>query len=370
MEKRILITATDLMTVQFLLPHIRRLAARGFAVELACSPVGGRLEEIRTALAGTVRAIYPLRLKRSPFSPVNLMGLGQLKNLIAPGKYHIIWTNEPVMGAMTRLAARSARKRGTKVVYMCHGFHFFRGANPGLWLFYPVESYLSRFTDVLVTVNREDEARAKTFHAGRVAYIRGIGMDPKHLQPQRTPDTVRQALGLRESDFLVLSVGELNKNKNHAVILRALAMLNNPRIHYVICGTGARRKPLEALAKKLGLGDRVHLPGYCPCIGDYLQVADLFAFPSRREGLGLAALEAMHSGLALVASDIRGVRDYGEEAGFLCRPDDAAGFARAIGELKDDPSLRRRFGGQNRETAKLYGPEQASADVLALFEGI
>ena len=176
--KKILITSTDMMMIQFLIPHVRYLSENGYTVEIVCSVVGDRLEDVRKALADIPCVIHTVRLERSPASPRNFLGYRDMKRLLKENRYDIIWTNEPVMGVVTRLAARKVRKTGTKVVYMCHGFHFYKGASLANWLiFYPVERLMSRFCDMIVTINREDEARAKTFHCPRVEHIDGIGVD-------------------------------------------------------------------------------------------------------------------------------------------------------------------------------------------------
>lgn len=367
MGKRILVTSTDLMMIQFLVPHVRYLSENGFDVEVACSDVGGRMDEVRTALDGAAKAIRTVRLHRSPAAAENLKGYGDMKRVIASGNYDIIWANEPVMGVVTRLAAR---KSGAKVVYMCHGFHFFKGSGKGSWLvFYPVERFCSRFTDVLVTINREDEARAKTFHAGRVAYIHGIGVNTDRLHRRDIRSNIRAELGLAEDDFLVLSVGELNENKNHQVIIRAVAQLHDSKIHYAICGKGALMEQLQKLAKELGIESQVHFLGYRKDVMDICSQADVFAHPAHREGLGLAPLEAMYCGLPLIASDIRGIQDYAVngESGFLCNADDADGFSSAIQTLRNDPDLRKRCGTRNQTAVVPFCLEQVKEEVFGLF---
>ena len=115
--KRLLLTCTDLMAIQFLVPHVKYLSEHGFSVELACSEVGGRLQELCTVLSG-IAPVHTVRLVRNPFSLRNRKGLSDLKKIINGRSWDVIWTNEPVMGVMTRVAAKTVRKKGTKVVYI------------------------------------------------------------------------------------------------------------------------------------------------------------------------------------------------------------------------------------------------------------
>ena len=234
MGKRILVTSTDLMMIQFLVPHVRNLAEHGYEVEIACSEVGGRMKEVREKLKSYTKAIHTVRLVRSPASPTNLKGYRDMKRVINTGKYDIIWTNEPVMGVVTRLAARKARKKGTKVLYMVHGFHFYKGAPAVNWMvYYPVERWASRFCDEIVTINKEDYGRAKRFHARGVRYIHGIGVNTARLKSKEKQTDIRTELGLSAEDFIVLSAGELNKNKNHKVIIEAISQLHDKSIKYI-----------------------------------------------------------------------------------------------------------------------------------------
>ena len=371
--KKILITSTELMMIQFLVPHVKYLTEHGFHVEIACSEVGGRMEEVRNTLGGTVKAIHTLRLVRSPVNPRNFLGYQDLRKLLAENHYDMIWTNEPVMGVVTRMAANKHRRNGTKVIYMCHGFHFYKGASLPNWLlFYPVERVMSRFCDMIVTINHEDEARAKTFRCPRVEYIHGIGVNTDRLHNRNEQADIREELGLAENDFLVLSVGELNENKNQQVIIRAVAQLKDPQIHYLLCGIGDQREKLESLAKELGIGEKVHFLGYRKDVVDICAQADVFAHPVRREGLGLAPLEAMYCGLPLVASDTRGLQDYTipGKSGFLCGSEDAVEFANAIRRLKEDLALRSNCGTFNRNTVQVFCLERVKEEVLRLIKGL
>ena len=303
-NRKILITSTDLMMVQFLLPHVRNLSEKGWNITLACADVGGRMEEIRASLTGI--PLNSIVLRRSPWHRENFRGYRQLRHLLKTGNFDILWTNEPVMGALSRLAARNT---GTKVLYLCHGFHFSRGGPRKYWLFYPAEWILARRTDLLVTVNREDLALANRMKPGKSAYISGIGVDTARLYPGS--GDLRAELGIPAACKCVLSVGELNENKDQASLLRAAARAGDPGIHVLLCGKGPREAYLKTLAEELGLSARVHFLGYRRDMGRVYAAADLLVHTARREGLGLAVLEGAFCGLPVIGWDIRGLRDYG-----------------------------------------------------------
>lgn len=371
MGKRILVTSTDLMMVQFLVSHVINLSEHGFEVEIACSDVGGRMADVREKLKGYVKAVHVVRLIRSPVSLINMKGYLDMKKIIDVGHYDIIWTNEPVMGVATRLAARKVRRHGTKVIYMVHGFHFYKGAPKLNWLiFYPIEKFASYFCDEIVTINREDYRRAKKMHVSVVKCIHGIGVNTERLQKNVRQNNIRTELGLQKDDFLVLSVGELNKNKNHKIIIQALARLRDNSIHYLICGKGDLLNELQDFAKKNHLAENVHFLGYRKDVVDICSQADVFAFPSYREGLGLAALEAMYTGLPLITSNIRGPVDFmiNGKTGYVCLPDDDKAFAKGIANLKNKPDLMKEMQKNNKKAVRPYCIENVKQEVLNLFE--
>ncbi|MCH5299784.1 MAG: glycosyltransferase family 4 protein [Ruminococcus sp.] len=371
MNKRILITSTDLMMIQFLVPHVINLSENGFDIEIACADVGGRIEEISQKLKGYVNKIHIVRIVRSPISPSNFKGYKDIKKIIQNGQYDIIWTNEPVMGVATRLAARKIRKTGVKVIYIVHGFHFYNGAPKLNWMiFYPIERFMSRFTDTIVTINLEDFERAKKMHAKDVKYIHGIGINTDRLQKSENQNDIRNELGIDDNDFIVLSVGELTKRKNQQVIINALGLIKDKNIHYVICGKGILLDKLTKLAKENNIDNNVHFIGYRKDVVDICSQSDLFVLPSLHEGLSVASLEAMYCGLPVVISNIRGVGDYLEngKTGYICDVDDVKAFANAIQSLKNDENLCLQFGNENRLRVQKYCIEPVKIEVLTLFE--
>lgn len=370
MAKRILVTSTDLMMVQFLLPHIKNLHKHGYIVDIACSNVGDRVEEIDEKLSGFINKFHIVGTVRNPFSLKNIKGYKDMKAVVNENEYDYIWTNEPVIGVVARLAAAKKRKKKQlKVLYMAHGFHFYKGSPIINWiLFYTIEWLASFLTDLLVTINLEDYNRAKNLHAKNVEYIHGIGIDTERLSKNNKTD-IRKELGLNSDDFLVLSVGELNKNKNQRVIIEALAKTNDENIHYLLCGKGDERNNLENLANQLGVSERVHFLGYRKDVVDICTSVDVFAMPSLREGLGLAALEAMYCGLPVIGSNNRGLKDIiiDSASGYLGGCDDSEFFSKAIIGLKLDVDKKTRYGKKGKDLARLYEIENVKQEVLKII---
>jgi glycosyltransferase involved in cell wall biosynthesis len=341
----------------FFKPHIGMLVREGHHVDIACNDKDLALDPLYDALGCD---FYRIDFSRSPFSGDNIKAYGQLKQVIEAGGYDIVHCHTPNASVITRLACRKLRKQTKlKVFYTAHGFHFYNGAPLLNWLvFYPVEKFCSRFTDKLITINKEDYTRAKKkFHAGEVCYVPGVGIDLSRFENVQVDRAAkRREIGVPEDAFLLLSVGELNENKNHQIIVKALAKLNNHTIHYAIAGVGDKREYLLSLAEELGVSNQVHLLGYRKDIPELNYAADIFCFPSLREGLGLAAIESMACSLPLITSNVHGINDYSTSGvtGYKCAPTDVDAFADAIGKLARDSYLKREIGQNNTLLAKKY----------------
>ncbi|MFA2810280.1 glycosyltransferase family 4 protein [Bacillus mycoides] len=330
---KILYVTTISNTVNaFLIPHIQLLVEQGHQVDMAFNI----MQEVNPELIKMGCKIHNIEFQRSPLDRKNYLAYKNLKKLIQNEGYDLIHTHTPVASACVRLACR--KMQGVKVIYTAHGFHFFKGAPLINWLvYYPIEKYLAKYTDILITINKEDYNRAKSsFKADRVVYIPGVGLDTQRFDTILVDkSSKRKELGLPEDAIIILSVGELNKNKNHETVIRAVAKLNNPAIYYVICGRGPLEDNLRRLSKELGLENRVKLLGYREDIIEICKTAEIFVFPSFREGLSVALMEAMACGLPVICSDIRGNRDLMEnsESGQLVKPNDFEEFAKSINKV-------------------------------------
>lgn len=300
--------------------------------------------------------LHNIHFARSPFHLENLKAYRELKKTINDDRFDLIHTHTPVASILTRLAARKVRRNGTVVMYTCHGFHFHTTSPKKNWImYYPVEKWMSRYTDYLVTICKEDFNRAKSFHAGNVRYIPGVGVDIDRIKNAKVnKQRYKESIGIPHNCLMLLSIGEMIERKNHEVIIKALAQVKREDIYYVICGKGPLKAYLERLSNALGvhtifLGFRQDIPELC-------NAADISAFPSKIEGLGLAGIEAMAAGVPLVSSNVHGILDYviDGKTGFTCDPDDVEGFAKAIETLAEDVELRESMKGACLKAAEPY----------------
>ncbi len=349
--KILYITTISLTINTFFRPHIEMLVGEGNSVDLACNCNELELDSCYSDMGCRQ---YQVDFSRSPVSSGNLKAYYQLKKILQQGNYDIVHCHTPNASIITRLVCRKYRKSGLKVFYTAHGFHFYKGAPELNWmLFYPIEKFCSRFTDKLITINKEDYDLAKTrFKAKEVYYVPGVGVDLTEFEKvQGDAACKRRELGIPEKAFLLFSVGELNNNKNHQIIIKALAKLNNPDVHYAIAGLGEQRDSLLALSKSLGVEKQVHLLGYRTDISELNHTADVFCFPSFREGLSVSLMEAMACGCTCVVSKIRGNVDLIDEFGGLTfNPNDIDACVEAVDKvIKSDNSS---FGKYNIEKIK------------------
>lgn len=290
--------------------------------------------------------LHNIHFVRSPLNFKNLKAYKQLKRIVNENNFDLIHCHTPAASVFTRMAAKKARKKGSVVMYTCHGFHFHNASSKKNWLiYYPIEKHLAKNTDYIVTINKEDFNRAKTFKCKNVRYIPGVGVGLERIKNcQIDKESYKESVGVPKDKIMLLSIGELIERKNHQVIIKALGKLQNKDIYYVICGKGPLKEKLYRLAVKNGIADRVLFLGFRKDIPELCNAADISAFPSKIEGLGLAGIEAMAAGVPLVSSNVHGILDYviDGKTGFACPPNDVNGFASAIDKLTN-PLLREQM---------------------------
>ena len=374
MKKVMILTTTAYMSERFNRDNILILESMGYEVHVVANFNKGNpttqevLDKFKRWIENHHSKWITISITKNPMDfSGNFKAYKYLLALIKENNYEFIHCHTPIGGVLGRFVAH---KTHTKVMYTAHGFHFFKGAPMLNWiLYYPVECFLSKWTDMLITINQEDYKRAENkFHASKVEYIPGVGIDTsKYLRKDKKQ--LRDSFSIGEDDFVIISVGELNKNKNHEIVIRAISQRGNPRIKYIICGQGTLKDYLLSLCVELNVSEQVSILGYKENVEEYLQIADVFAFPSKREGLGLAALEAMASGLPLIGSDIHGIKDYLVDGinGCCINPSSIESVHKAIDKMIADKNFREQCGKNNVQNVKRFDRKESNAAMKRLY---
>lgn len=311
-KSMLMLASVASMIDQFNMNNIGILLSLGYKVTVACNfKVGNtcsdkRIKELKEELKELRVKFYQIDFDRNVMNlQQNMEAYKQVEKLVKLQRYDFIHCHSPIGGVIGRIVAHETK---TKVIYTAHGFHFYDGAPKKNWLlYYSIEKALSRWTDILITINKEDyDIACKKLCARRTIYVPGIGIDIKRFKNIPTHKMIKRAeLGIDDRDFVILSVGELNDNKNHKVIIEALNRMNeSDKCVYVIAGEGINKELLERQAEASNVNLR--LLGYREDIPELLKLSDVFVLPSLREGLNVSLMEAMAAGLPCIAGKIRG----------------------------------------------------------------
>ena len=369
--KVLLVATVQSHICQFHKPLVAMLHEHGCEVRVAAR---NNLAEKNGLKLDFVEQVYDVPFQRSPFSPKNLGAYKQLKKIIDDGDYDVIHCNTPVGGVVGRLAARKVRKRGTEVFYTAHGFHFYKGAPKKNWLiWYPVEKFMCRHTDKLITITQEDYDLASEKFPTQVERIHGVGANSAKYRKLSEAECVelRHALGYTEDDKLLLCTGELLPNKNQITAIRALKILikQQPKAKLLLAGNGPTLMELQAEVTALGLQNCVEFLGYRTDLERYANIADVILSCSYREGLPMNIVEAMLLGKPVVASYNRGHRELivPDVTGYMVPPADANAFAEKIAVLLNDGELADRMGQAGYEKAQLYAATYVRQELQAIY---
>lgn len=362
---KILYVATvDIHIINHHLRVIKKLHDRGDIVDVASN--GNYTNE-------NIRKKFNVCFSKKPLHFNNIKAYFRIKEIIEEGDYDIVSCHTPISSFLTRIAARNM---DLKVIYTAHGFHFFRNCPLKNSLIYKtMERIAARYTDILVTINQEDFDAANQFQLknhGEVKLVDGVGIDLTDLNRIYHDDKItKESIGFKQGDYLIFSVGEVNKNKNHMLVLDSLleVMTQNPHIHYIICGCGPLMTKIEKWILKNRLSDQVHLMGYRENVKQLLKVADLFVLPSRREGLPVAVLEAMALEKPIIVSNVRGCRDLikHERNGLVFSDNQSVNFFKCFQRLYENHLLSKKLAKQAFEDVQMYSSTIVDEQILNLY---
>lgn len=382
MKRMLILASAPSMIGQFNIENILILQGMGYEVHAACNfnIVGimntESLESLKIKLDNIGVIIHQVDFKRGIGDMrSNINAYKQLINVMKQNNFEFIHCHSPIGGVIGRIASK---KMKVPVIYTAHGFQFFKGGSFKDWLlFYPIEKYLSRYTDILITINKEDYELAKKFRHPRVYKVPGVGIDYKKYSQQIEPDKVnylKEKLLINDDTKVMISVGELSVRKNHIVGIQAISKLNNFDIIYLICGNGPEEDNLKKEAERLSVQSKVIFLGYQTNIEKYYAISDIALFPSRREGLGLAGLEAMASGIPLISSYLGGIKDYtenGKTGITIQNPKNSIEISEAIQTLTNESAISlKEIKENNKIIAKKFDKNEVSKIMKDIYVSI
>ena len=371
MKKVLLVATVQSHICQFHLPLIDMLHEEGYEVHVAAK---NNLSQKKGLKLDNADKVFDVSFERSPFNKKNIQAYKELKKIIKDNKYDIIHCNTPMGGFLARVIGKKYRKKGMKIIYTAHGFHFFKGAPKLNWiLYYPIEKYLSKYTDCLITMNIEDYEIAKNkFHATKTVYTHGIGLNTKKFEiimTEEEKNELRQNLGLKQNDFVMIYVAELTPRKNHYMILNTMKELKKKKnIKILLVGNGPLENEYKKYIEENNLEESVKMLGYRIDIPRLMKISNIAISTSRQEGLPVNVMEAMKSGLPDIVTNCRGNRDLIENGknGYVIENNDKE----RILELYNNSSLVKNMGKEGITMVKPFEIENVIEELRKIYENI
>lgn len=352
--KKVLFVSNVLSHIHaFHLPYIKWFQDHGYEVHVMANNNGQQTE-------GFDR-YYDVKIIRSPFSLGNIKAYRDAKRIIEEENYDVVHCHTPMGGVIGRLASKGIRKRGAKVIYTAHGFHFYNGAPLINWLlYYTMEKSLVKNTDAIVTINTEDHARLEKMIGKRLCrpyYVKGVGIDTGRFfpSPQEIREQKKEANGYG-GKILLFYAAEFIKRKNHTFLIENFAKVaaEYPNAMLLLAGKGPLQEKMEQLVRRLSLEDRVQFLGFRRDIPELLSMVDINLSTSLQEGLPINVVEGVASGCPELVSDIRGNIDIVQDGynGFVYRGGQADDFCRKAAQLLGNAQLREQMSRNNLEQIK------------------
>lgn len=372
--KKILYVTTVSSTINaFLVPHIKYLIEQGYKVDVATNIT----DEVDKSLIDIGVRVFKVDFQRTPISLKNSRAYKQIREIQKNEKYDMVHVHTPVASFVTRYALR--KEKNLKIIYTCHGFHFYKGGSILNWmLFYPIEYLAARWTDKLITINSEDLEVAKKFKLrsnGSVSKIHGVGIEKeKYVVENFDKSEYRKKLNLENEDFVILVLAELNKNKNHIQLIKAMSKLKDkyPNIKALFAGVGPLEEEIKSQIKDYGLENNIQLLGWRNDVKELINSCDVVGLFSKREGLGKCLLEGMICGKTVIATNTRGPKELivNDENGFLFEIDEHEKTIKSIEKIYKDKFLKAKFEYNGKKKANRYLLENVLCQLDEIYKSI
>ena len=361
---------------QFHMPFIKKLKELGCTVEAAYRDNSEQKQNLDTS---ALDKVYEVPFSRSPYSLDNIKAYKVLKRIIDENGYDAVHCHTPMGAVVTRLAARDAKKKGLKVIYTAHGFHFYKGAPTLNWkAYFPIEKYLAKYTDCLITINQEDYdlAKSSNFEAGKIVKVNGVGVDLSEFTQKSDEDKarLREEYGYSQDDFIMIYPADFCKRKNHMMLIKAVeeVVKTHSNVKLLLPGLLDEAQECRDYISEHGLDGYIELLNYRRDIFNLAGLCDISVSSSRQEGLPINLIEAMALGNPIVASDVRGNNDLVQNGvnGYLVELNDSKAMAERIIELIDDPQKVKQMGQAGAELVKKYSVDSVIDEMLEIYRAL
>jgi glycosyltransferase involved in cell wall biosynthesis len=366
--KKILYITTLSRTINsFLVPHIGKLVSEGNIVDCACSID----EEVDQNLTKQGVRFFDVPFTRNPLHPMNVKAFLELVKIQKEFNYDIVHVHTPIAALYGRLL--KSRFPKLKTIYTVHGFHFYKGAPMVNWgIYYPIEKVMAHYTDIMITMNSEDYERAKSFGVNGTHKVNGVGVNLSSYNANLfEKNLIRKILNLKEDDFVIIMIAEVNKNKNHKQMINAVDILKKKGINVkVICaGDGPILEHLKTEISERKLNNHIQFLGNRNDIPKLITASDIGILMSYREGLPRNIMELMACKKPVIGTNIRGIRDLVEDSvtGFLVKVSDANETAKKIEELYHNRDLLNKMGSNAYESIKKYDVNQVIERLVEIY---
>lgn len=370
MVKKVLFAANlESFFTKFLVPQLKYFKEQGYEVHVACGFEGVDIPYCDKK--------FDVNFARSLNFKQNIQSYKQIKEVLKNEKYDLISCHTPFGGAITRLAFKNLKIKDTKLVYMAHGFHFYKGAPLFNWLaYYPVEKYLAKYTDAVITINLDDYEIAKKKFKTDVRLVKGVGLDVSKFDfemSDKEKEEYRETLEIKKDDFVMIYPAEILPRKRQIWLMQTLknTLLENPNFKLLLPGKDSMNGKCHKLIKDLKLENQVKLLGFRKDIPKLITISDLAVTSSMQEGLPVNVMEAMYVGLPIVATACRGNRDLIKNGknGFVVNINDRKTFIKKVDyfsklKLEEKEKIKEI----NKEYIKPYLLDNVLKEITDIYE--
>lgn len=369
--KKILFAASTLSHIEnFHIPYLKYFKDNDFEVHI----MGKENNKLPIPY---VDKVFPINFEKNMFSFKNFISAFKISKLIKKEKYSTISTHTILASFFTRLGIMLSLKKHPLVINTVHGYLFDENSDfIKKVIMILAEKFVRPVTDTILVMNSTDYEIAKKYNLYKknLYSIDGMGINASKFpfSTEENKSYLREKYNIPKDDFLLIYVAEFSKRKNQQFLIDSIKILisegyNNVKL--LLLGDGVLLDDMKQYSKTLGIEDNIIFKGYIKEVCNYYQISDICVSSSRIEGLPFNIMEAMSTGLPIIASKIKGHIDLvdHESNGFLYNFDDIDSFCNYVKMLYSDRSLLTSMGISSNELSKNYTLESVYPEITNIM---